>query len=337
MLRKILIWLVLAALLAGAGLWWGYGRLPEAVAAAAHRGTAVEIVYGTGTVEPRRWAKVTSLVRDRIVDICYCEGQTVEKGFVLARLDDREAQATLKELHAREEFFKREMTRVSELMSRGATTAQSFERASRDIDQIRALIAVQEARIKDYSIVSPMDGMVLRRDGEIGEIAEVGQILFRVGMPKPLEVVAEVNEEDIPRVAVGQSALLRTDAFPDRRLNGVVQEMTPMGDPVTKTYRIRLALPEDTPLRPGMSVEANVISREKPDALLVPSNAIQDNAVFVIEDGRVRRQKVQVGIRGTRQSEILSGLKAGERVASPSKSEFKDGDRVRVIEPAVKP
>src|SRR5262245_62309560 len=114
-----------------------------------------------------------------------------------------------------------------------------------------------------------MDGVVLRRDGEVGEIAEVGQILFRVGVLKPLQVVAEVNEEDIPRVSVGQTVLLRTDAFAGRRLEGTVHEITPMGDAVAKTYRIRVALPDDTPLHVGMSVEGNVIAREKPGALVV--------------------------------------------------------------------
>ena len=86
-----------------------------------------------------------------------------------------------------------------------------------DLDQIQALISVQMEKISDYTITAPMDGVVLRRDGEVGEIAEVGQILFRVGVPKPLQVVAEVNEEDIPRVDVGQKVLFRTDAFLDRR------------------------------------------------------------------------------------------------------------------------
>jgi RND family efflux transporter MFP subunit len=177
-----------------------------------------------------------------------------------------------------------------------------------------------------------MDGVVLRRDGEIGEIAEIGQILYRVGVPKPLEVVTEVNEEDIPRVAVGQVALLRTDAFPDVRIEAKVRQITPMGDPLTKTYRVRLALPDDTALLPGMSVEANVISREKANALLVPTDAIVDNAVFVIEDARLRKRSVKVGIRGTRQTEILSGLNDGERIASPATTGLKDGRRIRPVE-----
>jgi RND family efflux transporter MFP subunit len=329
--RRILIGLVIAAIVAGAGAWWRYGRAVEVAAVAAQRGTAVEIIYATGTVEPVRWAKVTTVVRDRIVDLCACEGQTVAKGDTLARLDDREPQAQLKELRTREEFLQRELSRVTELMSRGATTAQAFERASRDANQIQALISLQQVKIADYTIRSPMDGVVLRRDGEIGEIAEVGQILFRVGVPKPLQVVAEVNEEDIPLVKIAQKALLRTDAFPGRRLDASVREITPMGDPVAKTYRIRLALPEDTPLMPGMSVEANVISREKPNALLVPSDAIRDNTVFVIEGSTARKRIVEVGIRGTRQSEILSGLNDNDRVASPAKSELTDGTRVRIV------
>ncbi len=79
------------------------------------------------------WAKVASLIRDRIVEICDCEGKTVDKGDVLARLDDREVQAQLKELKAREEFLKREMSRVSELITRGAATTQAYERASMDL------------------------------------------------------------------------------------------------------------------------------------------------------------------------------------------------------------
>jgi RND family efflux transporter MFP subunit len=327
-----MFWIALGLVLIGAQVMWRYGRGPEVVAVAAQSGTAVEIVYATGAVEPVRWAKVASLVRDRIIEICDCEGKPVVKGDVLVRLDNREVQAQLQELKAREEFFKREMERVTELIARSVTTTQTFERASMDLRQIQGQIMVQLEKINDYTIIAPMDGIVLRRDGEIGEIAEVGQILFRVGVPKPLQVVAEVNEEDIPRVAIGQVVLLRTDAFLDQRLEGKVREITPMGDVVAKTYRIKIALPENTPLKPGMSVEANVVTREKTGALLVPTDGVRGNSVFVIQGARVKKRDVKIGIRGTRSTEILSGLDEGERVASPAATDLKDGSRVRVIE-----
>jgi RND family efflux transporter MFP subunit len=324
---------VAAAVLAGVLVWWfAYGRGPEVKAVAASRGTAVEIVYATGAVEPVRWAKVASLVRDRIVEVCNCEGREVKKGDVLARLDDREVRALLQELKAREDFAKRELARVSELVGRGAATTQAYERVSTDMRSLQALISVQMEKLDDYTIVAPMDGIVLRQDGEVGEIAEVGQVLVRVGVPKPLQVVAEVNEEDIPRVAVAQKVLFRTDAFPDQKLEGIVREITPMGDPIAKTYRIRVALPDETPLLPGMSVEANIVTREKPGALLVPAAAVLGGVVFVIDGDRLRRREVKVGIRGTRAAEILSGLREGERVASPATARLYDGQRVRVVE-----
>jgi RND family efflux transporter MFP subunit len=327
--RRLAIVAAVAAIAAVLG-WVRFGRGPEVGVVQPTRGTAVEIVYATGAVEPVRWAKVASLIRDRIVDICLCEGKTVAKGDVLVRLDDREVRAQLQELKAREEFAKREMARVTELLGKGVATTQAFERISSDLRQIQALISVQTEKLDDYTITAPMDGMVLRRDGEIGEIAEPGQILFRVGVPKPLQVVAEVNEEDIPRVAVGQTVLLRTDAFQGRRLEGKVHEITPMGDAVARTYRIRIALPDDTPLIVGMSVEANVVTREKQGALLVPADAVQGSRVFVVEGDRMRRRQVEIGIRGTRSVEVVSGLREADLVVSPAPADLADGTRVRV-------
>jgi RND family efflux transporter MFP subunit len=327
---RAIIWILLLAGLAAAAWWWRVGRGPEVTAVAPSRGTAVEIVYATGAVEPVRWAKVASVIRDRIVEVCNCEGKPVKKGDVLARLDDREPRAVLQELKAREDFAKRELNRQTELISRGAATTQAYERVSTDLRSLQALITVQMEKLDDYTIVAPMDGIVLRQDGEVGEIAETGQILVRIGVPKPLQVVAEVNEEDIPRVTVGQTVLFRTDAFPNQRLEGTVREITPMGDPLAKTYRIRIALPDDTPLKPGMSVEANVVTREKPDALLVPADAVQGSSVFVIDGDQVRKRDVKIGIRGTRAVEILAGVGENERIAAPAATELTDGARVRV-------
>ena len=87
-----------------------------------------------------------------------------------------------------------------------------------------------------YKLVAPMDGTVLKEDGEVGDMVDPGTILYRIGLEKPLWVVAEVNEEDIPRVQVGQKALLRTDAFANQVLPGFVKQITPAGDPVVEDF-----------------------------------------------------------------------------------------------------
>ncbi|HXF53503.1 MAG TPA: efflux RND transporter periplasmic adaptor subunit [Hyphomicrobiaceae bacterium] len=333
-LRTLPRWSVIAMVggLAIGVLWWVSLRGHEVTVATVTRGTAVEIVYATGAVEPVRWAKVASVIRERIVEHCDCEGKPVRKGDVLARLDEKEVRAQLQELRAREDFAKRELNRVTELMERRVTTTQAYERASTDLQMIQGLISVQMEKLDNYTITAPMDGLVLRRDGEVGEIAEPGQVLFRVGVPRPLHVVAEVNEEDIPRVVVGQKVLLRTDAFLGKRLQGEVSEITPMGDPIAKTYRIKIALPDTTPLLVGMSVEANIVTREKESALLIPADAVQGSTVAVIDGGRVRLRKVEIGIRGTKAVEVVRGLAEGERVAAPFSPDLKERSAVRAVE-----
>jgi RND family efflux transporter MFP subunit len=332
MMRLLLFLLVVLGGAAGAYL---LASRPAAVSVApAFRGDAAEIVYATGAVEPRTWAKVAPLVRERIVELCNCEGERVATGDPLARLDDREPQAVLRELVARESFAARDLERLRNLAARNIGTQQELERAESEEARIRALIAAQETRLESYVLRAPLDGIVLRQEGEVGEIADPGSVLFWVGQPRPLQIVAEVNEEDIPRIAPGQRTLLSADAFPDQALEATVASITPMGDPDTKTYRVRFALPDDSPLMIGMTVEVNVVTATRPDTLLVPAGAVTaDGAVFVVEDGRAWRRDVAIGIRGTTRIEILDGLDEGASVVVPPPDGLDDGARV-VAEPA---
>jgi len=179
--------------------------------------------------------------------------------------------------------------------------------------------------------------VVLRSDGQVGDIAAPGTVLFWVGPPKPLQIVAEVNEEDVPRLAPGQNVLLRNDGFPNGGINATLDRMTPKGDPVAKTFRVYLALPEDTPLKVGMSVEANVIVREKRDVLVLPPEALAGANVYTLLNGRLAAKPVTVGLRGSRAVEIVSGLAHGETVVSPPPTGHRPGLRVRVARPAGKP
>ena len=332
-------WKLIAAvvLIAAAGVFaWWYLRGPAVTLAKVTRGAAAEIVYATGSVEPETWSRLTPLVRGRLVERCRCEGKEVKAGERLARLDDREAQATLKDLRALESFSLQESDRQTQLLARGATTAQAQQKAGSDLARIQAQISAQVERLRYYELLAPMDGTVLREDGEVGDMVEPGTILFRIGLARPLWLVAEVNEEDLPRIKVGQKALLRTDAFAGKLLTGTVKQITPAGDPVAKTFRVRIGLPDDTPLHIGMSVEANIVTRENPDTLLVPSNALIDHGLLVYKDGQLGFRKVETGIRGTNRVEILAGAAEGEMVASPATTNIRDRTRVRatsIVEP----
>ena len=323
--------LALCALGAG-GAYYLYGRAPQVRLVEATRGPVAQVVYATGVVEPIRWAKVIANQRKRIVEICQCEGKPVKAGDVLARLDDTEARANLTELEARRALLEHDVDRIGDLYGRGAASKVALEQAQTALREMDARIAAARQRIDDFTLRAPIDGIVLRRDGQIGDMAGTGvnDVLFWVGQERPLRVNADVNEEDVARIAVGQKALLRHEGFASETLMARVAEVTPKGDPQTKTFRVYLALPDDSKLRIGMSVEANIVIAERQDAVLTPSEAVVDGAVWVFDDGVVRKTPVKTGVRATRMIEIVSGLEAGRRVVAPARADLQDGAHVRV-------
>ena len=331
-LRQLLIAGVVAAAVVAAIVWWFVASRPQVTAVKPTRGDAAEVVYATGVVEPQQWAKVSSLQRKRILEHCNCEGKVVKRGDVLARLEDGAERALLRELEARRERIQEEAQRLEGLVERNVTTRVTYDEKLTQLREQDARIAAQKDRISDLVMRAPMDGVVLRRDGEVGEIAGINatDILFWIGQPKPLRVVAEVNEEDIIKTRLGMNVLLRHEGLAGAPLPATLSEITPKGDPSTKTFRVYFALPDDTPLRIGMSVEANIIVREVKGALLVPIEAVSDSHVLEVRGSRVHRVAVKTGIRGARMVEILAGLGSDQTIVSPSNAGLRDGARVRV-------
>jgi RND family efflux transporter MFP subunit len=123
--------------------------------------------------------------------------------------------------------------------------------------------------------------------------------------------------------------LVRADAFPGKIFKGHVQSITPMGDAVARSYRVRVELEDETPFLIGMTAETNIVIRKDDNALLVPTSAVQKDRVWRVVDNRLVEQKVTVGARGTDKTEIRDGLADGDQVVLKPDTTFKDGQRVR--------
>ena len=323
---------ILATAAAGAG-YYAYSNFlhpPLVTTGIASLAPVSEAVYGTGTVEPERWAKVVPLQRRRLVELCKCEGQVVKSGQVLGRQDDAEERSALDQMEINRGQFERDLARAEKDRDKSDAARTEYEQRWTKLEEAKSRIAAQKVRLDSLLLRAPLDGMVLRRDGEVGEIAGPTDVLFWVGPPAPMQVVAEINEEEINRIAAGQKALLRSEAFPGRALRATVSQITPKGDPTRKTFRVYLRLPQDTPLRIGMSVEANIIFREKQAAIVVPAEAVAGDSVQTIDDGRISRVPVTVGIRGSRNIEIIGDVSKGTHVLSPARTDLANGARVRI-------
>jgi RND family efflux transporter MFP subunit len=323
--------IAILAIAAGGGYYgythyWNVQTVTTSVATVA---PVSEAIYGTGTVEPARWAKVVPLQRRRLVELCTCEGQSVRAGQVLGRQDDAEERSALNELQISSQQAQRDLDRAEKDRTKSDAAQKEYEQRWTQAEEYKSRISAQQVRINELVLRAPLDGMVLRRDGGVGDVVGPTDVLFWVGPPLPMQVVAEVNEEEINRIAVGQKAFLRSEAFPDLALRASVSQITPKGDPTRKTFRVYLLLPNDTPLRIGMSVEANIIFREKPSATVVPAEAVAGDAVQTVNDGKVERVPVRVGIRGSRNVEVIGDVSRGMAVLSPARPDLADGTLVR--------
>lgn len=323
------------ALLLVLGLSWTSTRPAGYVLAVAETGKAVEAVYATAVVEPVTWAAIAPIMTGRIMEVNVQEGDQVKTGDILARLDDSDLRAQLEESRALEAYHAAEFERAEKLVKTGALSADKYEQRQSSLIQSRARSSMLEQQIRQLALASPMDGTVLWRDVELGEVKEGGKPLFWVGQPLPLRLEAEVDEEDIPKIKSGQTVLITADAFPGEVMQGILHWVSPKGDPVNKSYRVYVTLPEDTQLMIGMTVETNTVVQEKDGALLIPLNALSDDGyVWRAESAtggktKVQRQKVKAGIRGENKVEILEGLKEGDRVVLPPFDGLSEGSAIQ--------
>ena len=331
--------LVLAALLvAGAATTvWRFVKPVKVDVAKPSRGPAVEAVYATGTVEPSLEIRIAPRAAGRIVELLADEGRLVRKGELLARLDDADLRAQVAELQAQAEYAQSQYGRSAELRRGSLISQDALDRARKDLEAARAALRRARAQLAFMRLEAPVAGRITRRDGEIGELIPVNQTVFYMAGPAPLRITAEVDEEDVPRVAPGLEVLIHTDAFPGRVFTGRVDQVTPRGDSTARSYRVRIGLVDDPPLRIGMTTETNIVIEKHADALLVPTSAVVDGRVWVVEDGHAQPRAVKVGVVGPKLTEIRGGLDERVAVIVDPPEDLEAGARARVRQGATQP
>jgi RND family efflux transporter MFP subunit len=272
-------------------------------------------------------------VAGRLHKILADEGATVREGQPLIELDSREPAASVAEWEARVRFSEAQFRRASELFRNRTGTESALDQARNEFDTAKALLERAKRQLAEMILIAPGDGIIIRRDGEVGQLVQPGEPVLWMSCCGSLRVTAEIDEEDISRVKAGQKVLIRADAFPERIFEGTVAEITPKGDPVARSFRVRMALPPQTQLMIGMTVDNNIVIAEKQDAVLVPATAVVDGMVWLVEDGRLVRRAVSRGIIGERMTEITAGLVPGDLVVARPVAGLRDGQRARVVRP----
>ncbi|MDD2341272.1 MAG: efflux RND transporter periplasmic adaptor subunit [Tolumonas sp.] len=273
------------------------------------RGQAIEAVYATGTVESSITIRIAAERAARLIALLADEGIAVKTGQPLARFDDAELQANLQEMRIRQRNAEQHVSRMEKLYQRGATSIELLEQARADADAARAVTQRFQAQVNSLTLISPVDGEIIRRDGEVGDYIPVNQPVFYLRKTNtPLRLVVDVDEEDIPAVKPAQPVLITTDAFSGQVFHATVSDITPKGDAVTRSYRVRVILPASVPFLIGMTAEANIITAQRDNALLIPNSALINNSVWLFKAGKAVQQPVKIGAKNTDKTEITEGL-----------------------------
>lgn len=228
-------------------------------------------------------------------------------------------------------------------MNVGAMTAQRASKKlelQREVDVAKAAVAAAEWDLKQQTLVSPIDGVVLDRPIAVGTHLAENDPVLRIADVRPSVLVmrADVDEEDVAKVNFGQDVKMVLYAFGDSVITGKVQKIYDQADPNRRTFEIDVAVdnPSDR-LQPGMTGELAFITAHKDVATVVPSQAVQGGAVYTVKDHRVERHAVQVGLRSIERVEIVSGVGLNERVIITPATTLQNGQTVRetFIDPGV--
>lgn len=277
-------------------------------------------------------------VGGRIATLHFREGQAVKGGELLVSLDDSIARAELAQAQANVDLAEKSYQRAQMLFKRGASNAQAQDEAQSQQQAARASLALSQARLDKTQIRAPYDGMLGLRQVSAGDYLSPGQDLVNLEVLDPLKVDFRIPQKAVSQVRIGQSIELSLDTYPGERFKGEIVALNPRLDEVGRSQAIRAQLGnQDQRLKPGQFVRVSVILAERPNALLIPEEAVMPvgQALFVnlVVDGKVERRQIRIGQRLRGKAEVREGLQGDERIISAGWQKVAPGREVRVAAP----
>jgi multidrug efflux pump subunit AcrA (membrane-fusion protein) len=244
-----------------------------------------------------------------------------------------------------DELFKRTLISQQALDDARATLQAkqaTYNSALQNAKNLRASIQGSEAimklagrQLRDTEIRAPFDGYVERRLVNLGELVKAQMPVMAVVRLDPLKVIAEIPEKMGPWIHAGQDAELRVDAYQDRKFTGKVSRISPGVNATTRAFPFEALVPNgDSALKPGTFVRVHIQSGKVDEVLTVPYAALQYrygvNRVFVVNGDKLAMRELAVGERVGDRIEVVSGVKAGDRVAVSNVDTLADGAPVAV-------
>ena len=319
-------------------------------------------ISANGYVVARTKASVSSKILGRLAWVGVTEGSQVRTNEVIARLESADyeaallvANANVAQLDAQHVQAERDLKRAQSLRAKDLVSDSDLESAQTKLDvsvaqanAARAQAKLAEATLENTRVRAPFAGTVLRKDAEVGEIvapSSAGGGLTRTAIVtmadlSTLEVEVDVNEAYIAQVVNGQAARITLDAYPDTSFAGRVRQVVPTADRQKATVLVKVSiLDRDPRILPEMGAKVvfeaqNAQVAAAPRRVFVPQAALVQSGgrsfVWVMANGVVREQAVDVGPARGDRIEVRQGLMGGESLVLAPPAGLKDGSKVKL-------
>jgi HlyD family secretion protein len=255
------------------------------------------------------------------------------KGFVSqAALDDAQRNLDVAE----------SQLRAARLQVQSNSPAGSeFALALTALAQARANLGAAQARLDETVIRAPVDGTLIARAVEPGNVVQPGKELMALAPTGETQVVVQIDEKNLAQLKLGQKALGSADAYPRERFAAEVVYINPGVDALRGSVEVKLRVPDPPDyLRQDMTVSVDIEVARSRGTVVVPADAVRDmNSaqpwVLVVDGWRARRRAVRIGLKGEGRVEVLRGIAPGDRLISLANGPVRDGQRVRAVAAAV--
>jgi membrane fusion protein (multidrug efflux system) len=299
--------------------------------------TVIVELTALGTLRSEEAVMIRSEIAGRIQIIHFQESQLVAKDAPLVSLDQAEYRAHLAGSTAEVELQRISYERIQDLYKRQLTSHQNLDEAKAKLDAARAQQALDQVHLDKTVIRAPFAGVVSLRRVSPGAYVKEGEDIVGLGSIGSLKLDFRIPEIFLPKVKVGQTLQAKVDAYPDKRFEGTVYAIDPAVDEETRTVMLRAKLPNpENQLRSGMFARLQLTVEKRPNAILVPEQALvpmgDKNFVFRVVQGKAVLTPVTLGQRRPGQVEITTGLSTTAIVVTDGQMKIFDGSPVMVME-----
>ena len=292
-----------------------------------------DIVFLPGETEAYEDVQVAANTSGRVEWIGFREGQKVNQGDLLAKIDVAALKATLKHAEAAYQMASELWERRKRLYENKIIAQEEFDQSATQLKLAAADLEQVKVRYNHGFPKSPIDGIINHLYLDVGEYADMGKPIADIVNIDKIKINVWVPELDIRYVQMGQKTPLKIDAFADRTLMGTVEFVAFKADSATKTFLVRSII--DNPahdIRPGMIGRVAFVRRLIPDAVVAPLFAIVDKGgeriVFVEKDGLAESRVISIGVIEGDRVQITSGLNVGDHLIVRGHTEIEDGMKV---------